>query len=122
MNRHFNSIAVAMAAMPALAAFALPQENCVFQLAPPEEPYYVLGSRVTPQSSYLVVGRCEKSAEEIRTELVEPARERAEALAKEQARAKQIRAQGNTLVRTRERNTPEESGGLESWWSWMWGG
>ncbi len=42
------------------AARVQAQEHCVFDLGPVEEPYYVLGSLVVPQSNSVAVASAQK--------------------------------------------------------------
>jgi hypothetical protein len=45
------------------------QERCLLDLSETPEPYYVLGSLVTPQATTLYVGDCGKSRDEVLAEL-----------------------------------------------------
>ena len=107
-----------------LASPASSSENCLYQLSGPAAPYYVLGSSVTPQSNYLVVDRCDKSAEDVRADLVAPARERAKAVLDarqhDEVRAKQVQEQGDALMRRRDEAMRASAEERPHWWSWIW--
>jgi hypothetical protein len=98
------------------------EENCIHQLSEPE-PYYVLGSLVTPQSNYVVVDHCTKSADEVRAELVAPARERMSATLNERGNdeidAQQARKVGDELMQARD-EAKKAANAERHWWSWMW--
>jgi hypothetical protein len=129
MFRHICNRAAAAVLLSALTpvGWALPQENCIFEISPPEEPYYVLGSRVVPQSNYLVVADCSKTAEEVRAGLLASARERAGAAAavaaEAEARERRARAEGEALERARRQAreaAAEDEGMLPRWWNRIW--
>lgn len=52
-------------------------ERCIFELSPPEEPYYLLGSLVRPQSNYLAVADCDKTLDEVKEDIAQRAQARA---------------------------------------------
>ncbi len=107
---------------PLLSGSALAAENCIFQIHGAEEPYYVLGTRVVPQSNYLIVSGCEKTVEQVLADLVAPAKELAQAVAAEQARAKAARVEGDALVQARDRQRLIDAGkraGLQDLWAWI---
>jgi hypothetical protein len=115
--------AVASASALIFISCASAKENCVYELSEPDAPYYALGSLVTPQSSYVVIDRCTKSADEVRADLLAPARERARAILKrreeDEARTQQVREEGDQLLRERdEKNKIVEA--QQHWWSWFW--
>lgn len=88
--------------LSAVASSGAAEENCLFQLTAPKAPYYVLGTRVTPQSNYLVTDDCEKTTEEVRDEMLssEVKREPPSSHAVELHR--QARLQGDALIRRRD--------------------
>jgi hypothetical protein len=129
MIRHIRIRKAAALLLSALtpAGWAMPQENCIFEISPPGEPYYVLGSRVVPQSNYLVVADCSKAPEEVRAGLLASARERAgaaaAAVAEAEARERRVRAEGEALAQARRQAreaAAEDEGELRRWWNWFW--
>ena len=97
-------------------------ENCVFQPSVPRPSYYVLCSRVTPQSNYVVIDDCAKTVEQVRSDLLKPAKERDHALAEVQKRERHLRAEGERLVRMRDealKAAQQEKEGLRGFWNWL---
>jgi hypothetical protein len=115
--------AVASASALIFISCASAKENCVYELSEPDPPYYALGSLVTPQSSYVVIDRCTKSADQVRADLIAPARERAKATLQrreeDEARAKKMREEGDKLVRERDEGKKIVEA-QQHWWSWFW--
>jgi hypothetical protein len=72
-------------ALPALVGTSA-AENCTYQLSEASDPYYVLGSRVTPQSNSLVIAECGQTNDEVSAAI------EAEKRARELAREAELRA------------------------------
>lgn len=119
---HMCRLATALALLVTSSAALAAAENCLFQISPAEAPYQVLGTPVTPQSNYLVVADCTKTISEVHADLVTISRERARAMAEAEERAKRARAEGDELIRMRDRAQEvdaETKGSLGSWFGWF---
>jgi hypothetical protein len=55
-------------------------DSCIYELAPPEPPYEVLGTRVVPQSNILGIAECGKTIDDVRAEIAREAERRAQAV------------------------------------------
>jgi len=120
-SRHSARLSIALAFMLALLGHAAAEENCIYQLSPPEQAR-VLGTTVTHQSSYLVVDTCGKSADEIRADLLAPAQKQALAELEERERVMGIREEGDRLRRLRNESfrAKAEEEAVGGWFSWLW--
>ena len=84
--------------------------------------FLLRGSRVTPQSNYVVIDDCAKTVEQVRSDLLKPAKERDHALAEVQKRERHLRAEGERLVRMRDealKAAQQEKEGLRGFWNWL---
>ena len=115
----------ALASAALLSCFAsscAAMENCLFQLTPPEAPYYVLGTRVTPQSNIMVVDDCEKTVEEVRSDLLAPKKEH-EPPVQALELQRQVRVLGEALARRRDeaaRERERDNGVVQGLLDWLW--
>lgn len=122
-NLRLTMRAAALASALTFGGAAPAEENCLYALANADDPYYVLGSLVTPQSNFLVVDRCGKTIDEVRADLVAPARERERERAEAVVRAQEMRVEGDRLERARQQQRTadaESQDGLRDWWDWIW--
>ena len=116
----------ALASAALLSCFASPcaaVENCLFQLTPTEAPYYVLGTRVTPQSNFMVVDDCEKTVEEVRSDLLAPKKEHEPPPAQALDLQRQVRVLGEALAHRRDEAATKrerENGVLQGFLNWLW--
>jgi len=116
----------ALASAALLSCFAAPcgaVENCLFQLTPPEAPYYVLGTRVTPQSNYLVIDACGKTIEEVRSDLLAPRNEHEPPPAQALELQRQVRVLGEALAHRRDeaaRKRERDNGVVQGFLDWLW--
>ena len=122
--RYSAWFSVAFASISATGGIAAATQNCLFQLTPPEESV-VLGSFITSQSNYLVIDSCSKSIDAVRANLLEPAREQAEAALDERERRRRVREEGDRLTQLRDASIKAEIEKQEAeggWFSWLWRG
>jgi hypothetical protein len=124
MRRYACLKGLAAALLTVLGVPASAEENCLYELSGPPPSYVVLGTRVTPQSSYLVVAACNKTTEEVRADLLRSVRERAAAVEADQAERRVRRAASDEAwARMRkaqaaaEAESASRSGG---WFGWLW--
>ena len=124
----FGIGAVAFASVLIFISCASAQEYCVFDLSEPDAPYYVLGSFITPQSNYVVIDLCTKSADEVQADLIAAARKRSKTKLQrreeDEARAQRVREESDKLwsdklwrERTEEKKIFEAQ---QHWWSGFW--
>jgi hypothetical protein len=93
MNRGLNTLlllgaAALVVSMDPISSAAA--EVCVYEQAQ-TEPYYVLGSRVQPQSSILIAGACNSSFEAVSVDYVNAARTRLKPNGQERTAAQDCR-------------------------------
>jgi hypothetical protein len=126
-NMGIRSSADAAACAVLLSAVAMPcaaRDNCVFEITTPEEPYYVHGTLVVPQSNYLVVDECEKTKEEVRHGILPPEIEREAPSPRDLELQRQARIEGEALIRRRDeaaRKRQESEESLQGFLGWLWG-
>jgi len=124
VSKNLRKTAAVLLPLQLIISPATAQENCLFQLSPSETPFTVLGTPVTPQSNYIVVDDCGKTIGQVRLDLIAPGKGREQGIALKSARERQLRAEGDELVRRRDeiRDIEAKKSGTSSWhWSRLWG-